>query len=299
MRYQVGVTLLDTRKTKTKQGKIKMAIDFDAVRRKLGQLSGQNKKSAVVWRPEEGKDYQVRVIAYPDNDGQPFVDRWYYYGIGGDRARPILSPSQFGKKDPIQELITKLREDGSDSARDLVKKLYPKLRTTAAVIVRGEEDKGVRLWTFGKMIYQDLLKIMLDEDYGDITDVTEGRDIKVSVTKQAGKSYPDTKVSPRVTQTSLSKDKEQIAKWLSSVPRMTDYDEHLSVQEIEKQVNDWLTSEADKSSDKSTEKSGDKSSSSESIEEDIAEMRSSGGKKSLKKKNENFDALDDAFAELE
>lgn len=274
-----------------------MAIDFDAVRRKLGQLSGQNKKSAVVWRPEEGKDYQVRVIAYPDNDGQPFVDRWYYYGIGGDRARPILSPNQFGKKDPIQELITKLREDGSDSARDLVKKLYPKLRTTAAVIVRGEEDKGVRLWTFGKMVYQDLLKIMLDEDYGDITDVTVGRDIKVSVTKQPGKSYADTKVSPRVTQTPLSKDKEQIAKWLSSVPRMTDYDEHLSVEEIEKQVNDWLTLESEKSNDKADEKS----SSSESIEDDIAEMRSSGGgkKASPKKKNESFDALDDAFAELE
>jgi hypothetical protein len=280
-----------------------MAIDFDAIRRKLGQLSGQNKKSVVTWRPEEGKDYQIRVIAYPDNEGQPFVDRWYYYNIGGEKARPILAPNQFGKKDPIQELISKLREDGSDSARDLVKKLYPKLRTTAAVIVRGEEDKGVRLWTFGKMIYQDLLKIMLDEDYGDITDLKNGRDIKVSVTKQPGKSYPDTKVSPRVTQSPLSKDPDQIEKWLSNVPRMSDYDDHLSVEEIEKQVNDWLASSAEKSDDKSEdryeEKSEDKRASSKPIDDEIAEMRSSKKTTPSKKKANDFDDLDNAFAELE
>ena len=141
-----------------------MAIDFDAIRRKLGQLSGQNKKSAVTWRPEENKDYQVRIIAFPNNEGQPFVDRWYYYNIGGDKAPAILAPHQFGKRDPIQELIQKLREDNSEESRNLAKKLYPKLRTTAAVIVRGEEDKGVRFWSFSKMVYQDLLKLMLDAE---------------------------------------------------------------------------------------------------------------------------------------
>ena len=100
-----------------------MAIDFDAIRKKLGQLSGQNKKSTIMWRPEEGKDYNVRLIAMPNNDGQPFKDRWYYYGIGGDKAAAILAPYQFGKRDPIQELINKLREDNSDASRELAKKL--------------------------------------------------------------------------------------------------------------------------------------------------------------------------------
>ena len=38
------------------------------------------------------------------------------------------------------------------------------------LLFRGEEDKGVQIWGFGKMVYQSLLNIMLDEDYGDITD---------------------------------------------------------------------------------------------------------------------------------
>lgn len=275
-----------------------MAIDFDAIRKKLGQLSGQNKKSAVTWRPEEGKDYQVRIIAFPDNDGQPFKDRWYYYGIGGDKAGAILSPHQFGKKDPIQDLINKLREDGSDASRELAKKLYPKMRTYAAVVVRGEEDKGVRLWSFGKMIYQDLLRLMLDEDYGDITDPENGRDIKVSVTKTPGKQFADTKIQPRANPSPLSKDTAQAKQWLTTIPRLEDYDELLSSEEIEKRVNDWLTGGT---SESKPEPRVETKATSESIDDDIAALRSGGGGGGAKPKPKPkaFDDLDDAFAELE
>ena len=42
------------------------------------------------------------------------------------------------------------------------------MRIFAQVIVRGEEDKGVRLWEFGKNIYQSLLSLADDPDYGDL-----------------------------------------------------------------------------------------------------------------------------------
>ena len=273
-----------------------MAIDFDAIRKKLGQLSGQNKRSIVSWRPEEGKDYNIRIIAFPNNDGQPFKDRWYYYGIGGEKAPAILSPSQFGKRDPIQELINKLREDGTDASRELCKKLYPKLRTTAAVVVRGEEDKGVRMWTFGKMICQDLLKLMLDEDYGDITDVHEGRDVKISVTRSPGKTYADTKVTPRASTTPLSKDSAQTKQWMSAIPNVEDYDELTSCEEIEKRVNDWLTGGTTDKPEVAVEV---KASTTETIDSDIAALRSGGGGVKPKSKSKAYDDLDDAFAELE
>ncbi len=59
--------------------------------------------------------------------------------------------------------------------------LDPKMRVFAPVIVRGEEEKGVRLWEFGKEIYMQLLGIAEDEDYGDFTDISEGRDFTVDV----------------------------------------------------------------------------------------------------------------------
>ena len=132
-----------------------MPIDFDAIRAKLNKLSGNNKNRNTMWRPTEGEEHTVRLISFPDNDGQPFKELWFYYNIPNQRG--LLAPYQFGDKDPIQELITKLREDGSKESYELAKKLYPSMRCYAAVIVRGEEDKGVQIWSFGKTVYQTLL----------------------------------------------------------------------------------------------------------------------------------------------
>jgi len=45
------------------------------------------------------------------------------------------------------------------------------MRTFAPVIVRGEESQGVKFWGFGKTVYQELLSIIADPDYGDITEI--------------------------------------------------------------------------------------------------------------------------------
>ena len=118
-----------------------MAIDLDAIRNKLNQLSGNNSKRSTMWRPQEGEEVTVRLLSFPDNDGQPFQERWFYYNIGNNPG--LLAPYQFGKNDPIQELITKLRDDGSKESYELAKKLYPKMRCYAPVVVRGEEARAV------------------------------------------------------------------------------------------------------------------------------------------------------------
>ena len=218
-----------------------MAIDFDAIRNKLNQLSGNNSRRNMMWRPEEGTTSSVRLIAFPDNDGQPFKERWFYYNIGNNPG--LLTPHQFGNEDPIQELINKLRSDNSETQKDsyeLAKKLYPKMRSYAAVIVRGEEDKGIRLWSFGKMVYTDLLNIMLDEDYGDITDPLEGRDVKVECVKQPGRKWAMTSVRPRPKSTQLSDDAKQAKEWIDSIPNIDDMYSCKSYDELEKIISDWL-----------------------------------------------------------
>ena len=98
-----------------------MAVDFDAIRKKLDRLSGNTKNRSVTWRPTEGEEHTVRLLSFPDNDGQPFKELWFYYNIGKERG--LLAPNQFGDPDPIQELITKLREEGSKESYELAKKL--------------------------------------------------------------------------------------------------------------------------------------------------------------------------------
>ena len=58
------------------------------------------------------------------------------------------------------------------------------MRIFAPVIVRGEEEKGVRLWEFGKEVYQDFLNMATDDEIGDYTDIVAGRDYNAMTSVQ-------------------------------------------------------------------------------------------------------------------
>ena len=47
-----------------------MAFNADAIRKKLADLSGKSSKKNTMWRPEEGKTYNVRFLPLPkSSDG--------------------------------------------------------------------------------------------------------------------------------------------------------------------------------------------------------------------------------------
>tara|TARA_R110001583_G_scaffold31745_2_gene108228 strand:- start:816 stop:1610 length:795 start_codon:yes stop_codon:yes gene_type:complete len=258
-----------------------VAVDFDAIRKKLDRLSGNNRNRSSTWKPVEGEEHTVRLLSFPDNDGQPFKELWFYYNIGKERG--LLAPYQFNNEDPIQELINKLRDEGSKESYDLAKKLYPKMRTYAPVIVRGEEDKGVQIWGFGKTVYQALLGLMLDEDYGDITDPLEGRDVKVVCSKQPGMRWAMTEVRPRGKQSPLSQNSSQTTEWTSNIPDVSDMFQCKTYDELAKIINDWLNAD-DYSDGSGTDKGTSGSTSGQSSE---GTGTASGYKN-----------LDDAFADL-
>jgi hypothetical protein len=252
-----------------------MPIDFEAIRAKLNKLSGNTKSRNSMWRPTEGEEHTVRLISFPDNDGQPFKELWFYYNIPNQRG--LLAPYQFGKKDPVQELITKLREDGAKESYELAKKLYPSMRCYAAVIVRGEEEKGVQIWSFGKTVYQTLLNYMLDEDYGDITDPKDGFDIKVNCNKRPGQQYAMTEVRPRPRSTVLSKDSKKSKDWLDNIPDPNEMFSCKTYEELSGIINNWLNADDDS---------------------DGTERTQSSTKSKEKKGSKAYSDIDDAFADL-
>jgi hypothetical protein len=260
-----------------------MAIDFEAIKRKLERLSGNNRSQNVMWKPQPDEESQIRLVSFPDNDGQPFKELMFYYNIPGQRG--LLAPSQFGERDPVQELINKLRDEGTKESYEMAKKLYPKMRVYAGVIVRGEEDKGVQLWGFGKLVYQKLLGIMLDEDYGDITDPKTGRDIKVICSKPPGQQWAKTEILPRGRSTKLSDDTKQAKEWMTNIPDIKGIFKTKSYDELSKIVNDWLN--GDNEDDEGTEKFGNTTS---NDDDDTPKSGGGGGK--------SYNDLDDAFADL-
>ena len=263
-----------------------MAFNADAIRKKLLELSGKNNKKNQSWRPEAGKSYSVRFLPLENNDGSPFKELWFYYGIG-DKAG-LLTLHQFGKPDPFQELINKLRAEDNKDSYELCKKLYPKMRAFGAIIVRGEEDKGVRLWSFGKTVYQELMETMVDPDYGDITDPKHGFDIKITCEQQAGKQYADTRTRAARNPSKLSDDAAEAKKWLDSIPNLDEMYVPKPYAELKTIIDQWLNPDEVSSDSEGTHR-GPAVVADEDEEEVAAPKKSKASSKKL----------DDAFAELD
>jgi len=276
-----------------------MAIDLEAIKRRVAELSGVKKTSSVqLWKPSLG-EHKIRCLPWKNApDGQPFAERWFYYI--GDNAG-ILTPHQFGKPDPINDLIKKLYSSGKPDDRNLAKKLQPKMRCYAPVVVRGEEDKGVQVWAFGKLVYQRMLGFFLDEEVGDILSPTEGFDLKVSITKQLGKQFNDTAVDPARRPSKLHEDSKTAEQWLNSIPNIDDMYRLKSTQEIEAVLNNWLN--GDSSSDVTPEMSRGVTTT-DALDDLVAEVKSSTAgskpvtKKTKKEEDTKKQSLDDAFADL-
>jgi hypothetical protein len=125
--------------------------------------------------------------------------------------------------------------------------MEPKLRTFVPVIVRGEENEGVRFWGFGKTVYQELLGYIADPDYGDITDVNGGRDITIEYTsaEDAGTSYPVTTIRIKPNQTPLSEDSAAQTNFMENQTNITDIYSELSYEELKSVLEGWLNPTAE------------------------------------------------------
>lgn len=200
-------------------------MDINAIKQRLNTLQSSGAKKEKVdyskyyWKPKAEGKYQIRVVPSVLNKSNPFQEVFVHYGFS---KFPIYALTNWGEKDPIVEFAKSLRTTQEKENWQLAKKLDPKMRVFAPVVVRGEEEKGVRLWEFGKEIYMQLLGIAEDEDYGDFTDINEGRDFTVDVVtgdiggRQGLKS--SIRVKPKTSP--LGTDKETIKMWLTEQPNV-------------------------------------------------------------------------------
>ena len=137
----------------------------------------------------------------------------------------------------------------------MARKLEAKMRTFAPVIVRGEESQGVKFWGFGKTVYQELLSVIADPDYGDITDAVSGRDVSVEfiTAEESGASFPKTSIRVKPNQTPITEDKAQLENLLDNQKDITELYQELSYEELTGVLNQWLNPEATEDEDGTSE----------------------------------------------
>ena len=227
-----------------------MPINIAKLAARLKQFEDGAKTSEfakLLWRPKEGTQ-TVRIVPYKYDPSNPFVELKFYYKLGGNN---YLAPCTFGKPDPILETIEALRASGSNEEKEIAAKLAPVTRTYAPIIVRGEEDQGVRFWGFGIQVYKQLLKLMTNAKYGDITSWTEGRDIEVEFHKESkkkgkdGKSFPETTIlaDPNVTPAVDPQRRDYMEKLKEQTDILTIFPLK-SYDELKAAVEKWLNPDA-------------------------------------------------------
>ena len=213
-------------------------MDLNAIKKRLNQLQTTNNRTSSLWKPQPGKT-QIRIVPYAFNKDNPFIELFFHYNLNN---RSYLSPISFGRPDPIEEFAQKLKGSGSKEDYQLSRKLEAKMRTFAPVIVRGEEKQGVKFWGFGKTVYQELLSIIADPDYGDITDPVNGRDVSVEfiTADESGASFPKTAIRVKPNQTPIVEDKAQLESLLENQKDITELYQELSYEELTGVLNQWL-----------------------------------------------------------
>ena len=219
-----------------------MAIDLEAIRKKLQGLQTTTNRTSNLWKPEPGKN-QVRIVPYQFDKDNPFQELMFHYGLG---KRSYLSPVTFGDNDPIVEFAEKLKSTGNRDDWKLSKSLTPKMRTYVPVIVRGQESEGVKLWGFGKTVYQELLTFIADPDYGDITDLKSGRDITVTFTPaEGGERFPKTAIMVKPNQTPATEDKSVADSILNGQEDIFNIFKKVSYDELKEVLENWLNPEGE------------------------------------------------------
>ena len=147
------------------------------------------------------------------------------------------------------------------------------MRTFAPVIVRGEESQGVRFWGFGKTVYQELLSIIADPDYGDITDPVNGRDVVVEFisAEESGASFPTTKIRVKPNQTPISDDPTILEKVKSSQKDIRDIYQEQSYDDLTNVLNEWLNPSEDSSTESTPQQATETSTMEEKKVKDTSE----------------------------
>jgi len=245
-------------------------MDINEIKNRLEAFKSKDTKYEKVdrtktfWKAPVGKQ-TIRVVPSIFNKSNPFREIFVHYGVG---KFPMLALTNYGEKDPIVEFANVLKNSGDKESWKAGKKLEPKMRVFVPVIVRGEEEMGTRLWEIGKALYMEFLSMAEDDDIGDYTSVSNGRDFQIdTVGKEVTGNYNKSSIRPKTKETSITEDSALLKTILEDQPDILTVYPKKTYDEMKELLEQYLTSNNSEESEES-----------EDTEEPIVEKKSSTDK---------------------
>ena len=214
-------------------------MDLNQIKSRLNQLQATQQSRNNFWKPQPGKSL-VRIVPYKFNKDNPFIELFFHYNLGDNKTH--ISPVSFGRKDPVNEFAEKLKSSGNKDEWIQGRRMEPKMRTFVPIVERGKENEGVKFWGFGKTVYQELLGIIADPDYGDISDVMTGRDISIErqTPAEAGNQYGKTTIRVKPNQTALTEDKSLLENLFNNQVEITELYPEPSYDDLKVSLQNYL-----------------------------------------------------------
>lgn len=212
------------------------SYNLEAIKQKINELAGNTKtgeqKAKINWAKFQVGTYDIRFVPVTDANGnalaQPFFEVAYYDHPDLCEKR-FPSPSQFGMADPLKEVALELAKDRSKEAWLVRKKLTPKERYYAPIVIRGQEDKGLQIWELSPKLCKDIYAVLVHPDYAEenMFSIESGYDftLLVSATDKVFNGHPvkEFKFQPRRKSSKLMAKKEQTDAVLKQMPNFEAY----------------------------------------------------------------------------
>lgn len=192
-----------------------MGLNIDALRKKMQEVKDKQSRggSTDFWSPKEGRNV-IRIL--PAKEGQEFyAEARVRYNVGPNKKMVTVPLDSSPANCPIHEFVDKLFKSGDKDDEKLAKRLRATNRYYFNVIDRsveeGTEDYGkVQVFGCGSTIFTDILGIICDPDYGDITDAEEGYDIIINKSGKGLDTEYKTNARPKQTPIGIDDWKEKL-----------------------------------------------------------------------------------------
>lgn len=192
-----------------------MALNIEALRKKMQEVnSRRGGGNASFWSPKAGRNV-IRIL--PAKEGQEFyAEARVRYNVGPDK-KMVTVPLDSNKENcPIHEFVDSLFKTGDKEDEKLAKRMKASSRYYFNVIDRsleeGDENYGkVQVFGCGTTIFTDILGIIVDPDYGDITDKDQGFDIIITKSGSGLDTEYKTNARPKQTPIGIDDWEEQLA----------------------------------------------------------------------------------------
>ncbi len=153
------------------------------------RLDGQGVK---YWKPKVGIN-EIRILPnWKDPTLEFFKEAWVHWNVG-ENNKKVICPKTDGRNDcPVCATVAELYNAGGEEDIALARKIAQKERYAVNVLDVSGNTEGIAVFELGPKLFQDILFMFSEVEYGQVGDLQTGRNIKIT---REGTGMTDTKYS--------------------------------------------------------------------------------------------------------